>query len=527
MATKANPRAPAKPPAKPKPKPRPAARPAPRPLPGTMTGANPTLTKTKPPKGGEFLGNRPQLGPGVNAPEVVRGSTQGGQQFTNAQFGQLSPAFRQLADQQYGAIQRIAGGLNNQYTRDARGQVNRAMGASNQMDAMGNRTVAIGDAAGARINALAPQVIGIGDQYMGQIGGLGTMLGDQARQAFATAGPTEIEAELYRQGQNELALGRSLSPEQMREATQSARQGMAARGMATGQAALGAELLNRDRFASQREAQRRAFAADANNLREKNMMDRREGAGRLAEAGGRTMDLAGRMGMAGRELAGNLYDTAGRVRMTGRQIGGALLGDAGRLRLDGARTTADLDPFARAMTPGLSLGQTASGMGLDTIGQSYGNMLDLFANTGSFNVNRGDSLYNSWLNNATAIKTGQTAASAQTNAANISAGATRAARPTWWETALGAVGKIFSDERMKTGIKPVGKDGVLGLTAYQYRYKGDPKKAPKRIGYMAQEVAEVLPEAVEEVNYKGKKRLAIKPAVIGAALANELAAQAA
>jgi hypothetical protein len=129
--------------------------------------------------------------------------------------------------------------------------------------------------------------------------------------------------------------------------------------------------------------------------------------------------------------------------MTGRQIGGALLGDAGRLRLDGARTTADLDPFARAMTPGLSLGQSASGMGLDTIGQSYGNAMDLFANTGSFNVNRGDSLYNSWMNNATAVKTGQMSANSATNAANISAAASRrSGNQALLGAGIGAVGGI-------------------------------------------------------------------------------------
>ena len=398
------------------------------------------------------------------------------------------------------------------------------MGAANQMDMMGGGTVAIGDRSGARINALAPHVVGIGDQYMGQIGGLGSMLANQAQQGFSTSGPTEIEAELYRQGQAELALGRSLSPEQMREATQSARQGMAARGMATGQAALGAELLNRDRYATQREAQRRSFAAEANNLREKNTMDRRDAAGRLAEAGGRTLDVAGRIGMAGRELAGNIYQTGADTMMRGRQIGGALVGDAGRLRLDGARTTADLDPMQRALSAGLSLGQTAQGAGLDTIGRAYGDMLGLYANTGSFNVNRGDSLYNSWLNNATAVKTGQAAASAQTNAANIAAQATRDSRPTWWQSALGAVGSFFSDERMKTDIKPIGKAGsVLGLTAYEFRYKGEKKK---RKGYMAQDVRKVLPEAVEEFDDNGKKRLVIKPHVIGQALAAELAANA-
>ena len=477
--------------------------------------------------GAEFLGGQFPLQDALSAPAIAYGSDMAGNNNVGAMQMPQGRLFNQFGDQQYGSIRRIAGGLNNQYTQDALGQVNRAMGAANQMDAMGNRAAAIGDAAGNQINALAPQVVRMGDQYMGQIGGLGKMLGAQARRGFATSGPTGIEAELYRQGQRELAMGRSLSPEQLRDATQSARQGMAARGMATGNAALGAELLNRDRFATQREAQRRAFAADVNQLREDNVMARREGAGRLAEAGGRTLDAAGRIGMAGREVAGNIYQTGADTMMRGRQIGGGLLGDAGRLRLDGARTRADLDPFARAMNSGLSMGQTAQAAGLDTIGRAFEQPLELYGNAGTFNINRGDSLYNSWLNSATAAQTGQMAANAQTNAANAQAAATRASRPTFWQSALGAVGRIFSDERMKTDIKPVGKNGVLGLTAYSYRYKGDKKKAPKRIGYMAQEVAEVLPEAVEEVNYNGKKRLAIKPMVIGQALAEELTAQAA
>ena len=51
-----------------------------------------------------------------------------------------------------------------------------------------------------------------------------------------------------------------LSAEADRDAVQSARQGMAARGMATGSAALGAELLNRDQYARQRQFQDLGFA---------------------------------------------------------------------------------------------------------------------------------------------------------------------------------------------------------------------------------------------------------------------------
>jgi hypothetical protein len=51
-----------------------------------------------------------------------------------------------------------------------------------------------------------------------------------------------------------------LSPEASRDATQAARSGMAARGMATGSAALGAELLNRDRYSRARMGEDLAFA---------------------------------------------------------------------------------------------------------------------------------------------------------------------------------------------------------------------------------------------------------------------------
>ena len=87
----------------------------------------------------------------------------------------------------------------------------------------------------------------------------------------------------------------------------------------------------------------------------------------------------------------------------------------------------------------------------------------------------------------------------------------------------GAGGGGLSDEREKTDIKPLGTlTSVLKIPAYEYRYKGEKKK---RKGVMAQDVQKVLPEAVTEVDYQGNARLAIKPGVIGAALAEELTNQ--
>lgn len=83
---------------------------------------------------------------------------------------------------------------------------------------------------------------------------------------------------------------------------------------------------------------------------------------------------------------------------------------------------------------------------------------------------------------------------------------------------IGAAGSIFgmfSDERLKEDIAPVGKLND-GQNVYSYRYKGDPVP---RIGLMAQEVERVHPEAVSE-HPSGYKmvdyRLATRGARVGA-----------
>ncbi len=68
-----------------------------------------------------------------------------------------------------------------------------------------------------------------------------------------------------------------------------------------------------------------------------------------------------------------------------------------------------------------------------------------------------------------------------------------------WMSAIGGVGSIlggllasgaFSDRRLKTDIKRIGKD-EKGLNLYEFAYRG-----PKHIGYMADEVAKADPDAV-------------------------------
>ena len=72
-----------------------------------------------------------------------------------------------------------------------------------------------------------------------------------------------------------------LSAQDTRDATQQARAGMAARGMATGSAGLGAELLNRDRFVQQRRAQDLGILGQSAQLAEQERM-RRMGLGQDA-----------------------------------------------------------------------------------------------------------------------------------------------------------------------------------------------------------------------------------------------------
>jgi hypothetical protein len=128
-----------------------------------------------------------------------------------------------------------------------------------------------------------------------------------------------------------------LSPEQVRDSQQSARAAFSARGLGTSLGSSAAEILNRDSSATQREAERRSAAAQANNLMMGNVMNRRG------------------------VMANNLYAGAGNMLQA--------------------------DPMARALPLGLNYSGGQQGNQMQQIGNVYNSANQLAGDAFSFNAN--------------------------------------------------------------------------------------------------------------------------------------------
>ena len=227
------------------------------------------------------------------------------------------------------------------------------------------------------------QLIAAEDQAT-QLGRIGDYTEQLGYTAASDLDGTDIERELQRQATSELALGRSLSPEQERQATQAARAGMSARGLGVGNAALAAEILNRDSYASQREADRRNFAGSTNQM-----------------------------------LVGNRQNRIGQV--------GNILGQSANTRqnqanlrtgLAGANIT--IDPYARALAPGAGMGSSTLGQSGQMIGNTWSGATQMAGNVASFNANMLDSRYNAYQNNPASLQGASMQAGAAAGASNSS-----------------------------------------------------------------------------------------------------------
>jgi hypothetical protein len=89
--------------------------------------------------------------------------------------------------------------------------------------------------------------------------------------SWAAVRPAQVEtndvlSRLEQMAQEDLTLGGSLTGQEERDAQQSARGAFAARGMAMGNPAVAAEVLNRDAYSRQRLGERRAFAGGVSEM---------------------------------------------------------------------------------------------------------------------------------------------------------------------------------------------------------------------------------------------------------------------
>jgi len=103
------------------------------------------------------------------------------------------------------------------------------------------------------------------DKLLGQMRNAQKTTGDfkNYQQALRKGiGAGQLGDQLMQSAMDKMASGGKLNEQASRDATQAARQGMAARGMATSNAGLAAELLNRDQYSRQREFQNLGFAQD-------------------------------------------------------------------------------------------------------------------------------------------------------------------------------------------------------------------------------------------------------------------------
>jgi hypothetical protein len=202
------------------------------------------------------------------------------------------------------------------------------------------------------IKRLYPEYIkmqfGTADQLAGKLDNeyLARTRGVVGEELTAASTPNAIESRLMQDAESELALGRSLTPEQMRDATQSARAAFAARGLGTSMGAAGAEILSRDAYGTARQDQRRGFAAGVNQ-----------------------MDLARRQ----------------------RRVG--LAGAYG-----------DLDPFRQSIGPAFQLGTNTLANTTQQVDSIFGGSLQQAGNVESFNTNMAMNRYNSVMNNNAALQ---------------------------------------------------------------------------------------------------------------------------
>jgi hypothetical protein len=237
---------------------------------------------------------------------------------------------------QFGTADQLSRNLDNQYSQFARqtilDEMGRDMGPSaleSQMRALGAsamsyrpdqisaptniRNVRANLANAAQMGPVR-DVRGVNAQRVGdvrsrdvaaaQMGGVANINAVNARRV-ADINAQDVQAgalggSLMQQAIERSQSGGRLSAEASRDAVQSARAGMAARGMATGSAGLAAELLNRDRYARARQTEDNAFASAVQGQDLQRQFSNQEAAMRAAMA---NQQMSGQMSLADQAAA--------------------------------------------------------------------------------------------------------------------------------------------------------------------------------------------------------------------------------
>lgn len=381
----------------------------------------------------------PQAAP-IDYGAIMLQATEAANAQYNNQIAAQIASYPQMEGLQLGTIKKIADNLRNDYTAradtalaDATANAGRLTLAGDRIGALAGQTDSI--SADARAFAAGPTAL---DQ---QIARLGANAMDQRADQVATqaieSNPAETalmrEAQgfgllgtLEQQAATDLGLGRSLSPEQQREAQQSARAGMSARGLGTGNSALAAEILNRERYATQRENERRTFASsvlgqgstirqaagdltlrrqdsNANRLLQTNLANQ-EVNQRQVEYNRNFLQNANTSGINSAVTRGNYALTAlgQSANLYGQQAG--VFQNAATLGQNLAAAQLAADPYQRAFAPGTTIGGETLQTGANMLGNTFSDATQMAGNVASFNANMLDSRYNAYMNNQAALR---------------------------------------------------------------------------------------------------------------------------
>lgn len=392
-------------------------------------------------------------------------------QIANAQADAAIRTNDRFQDSAQESTREIAAELDNDYTRRAQENLTGAQAGVDQVQSaqtgigqLRDQYAAQGpDPAMQRLNTMAagdlyrPDQVAA-DQVSGaSVADIGSMQAAPDLRASAAERGLMREArgrgllgQLEQQAGNELALGRSLSPEQERDATQAARAGMAARGLGAGNSAMAVEMLNRDRFATQRENERRAFASGVLNQgtgirqtanqayltrNESNLARQQAALGASYEAAQqRAMANAGyqqQAALSNQDANLRAQQANQQANQTQEQYNRAFLGQVAGMNFDQnqartsmlsglygqqaglGQTTASLqqgmaqsqvalDPYQRALGSNMPIATIGPSAGM--IGQAYGQTLGYGQDLFNTNLNAQASMYNTGQNNQAALR---------------------------------------------------------------------------------------------------------------------------